>query len=994
MTRFHALALLLALAPLAACDSDDGGTDTADTSTDTADAAGDVDAGDGSGIDATPDVPADTDPDVAPDVVPDVAPDVAPDASNLPCERQRDCPEGEVCANDVCTVVTCPGDELNWDICQSQLNAIEPDLGRFAVCHDRRCVVGCITDQDCNEGEACTDFGYCRAFDGELTGIDPGEGSAAPLQVGVSNVVWKFPIGVPLGGYGERAAVDDGRYAVSLRASAGAFSGTYIRAVALDTGLRKLVIIRIPTIFTGMALHEGVSRALQDRFGDDWRNSVMISSTHTHSGPCRHWHLPEVAAASLGSFGIGEFSEWFFEWILESTSQAAIEAIEDLQPGRLGWEIVEGFDTDDQIGSDRWNQTPQFDDNRVLLMRVDDAEGVPLAVLFSFAAHGTDNDTDYASGDALGGVEQWLEMELGERFDRFVPTLYLNQNSGSMSPRGDRGGHRFPQTMERIGWAFSDKVLDDILEMETTSDVEIDTYSHRFPVTYDLLGYARDEWYGLGGPPIGGEYHFGGISCSGGASGDQDFSTFASLDDLICVGAIQFLLLNQSPTEFAKTQVMVGRIRTGEREFAFTTTPGEVAMELSWDIAKGMRDTHDIDPLEFWTFGYTNDHLLYLLPTNTRGERPPYPGLNLPHPDNTGSDENGLPLMPGAPDDYPDYAFSYLQGGYEASMSPWGPLMGDYLVTEVTRAWTRLLDRNAEIETPPTLPVWYSQRDPEPFPVDATPTDAVGTVVIQVPATVERLEPIEFGWVGGDPGAEMPQLPLVELQRDEDGTFVTATLPNQQPYTNYEPRFMTRVRRNVDNANYEWIVRWEELKDFPAGSYRFAVSGHYWNGTERVPYSLTSNTFTYAPVEFELAAIEGAVVEMSSPTVLTVDLAYPPARRMNFLDLRRDRGAVEGHFRMRHPWVPIDVADPMLADEDIDSDGVVLTITGPGGPVSTDGLTRGVTTTTRPIGGRPVPVTTFAIEFDAALPSGEYTVNVTATDAWGNVGTTTATLTL
>lgn len=986
-SQFRFASLVAGFALLGACSSDDGNTPDTDAADTTDDGSGDTGAdADVVETDTEPDAEVDAGTDA--DVVETDAETDTGNASGLPCTEQDECPDGEFCVEGACSYVTCRGDEFSWDACEAALNEIEPDLGRFATCTNSRCRIGCQLDSDCDEGKFCTDFGYCREWTGEITDIHPGSsGENAPLRAGISNVVWNFPVGIPLGGYGERAAVNDGRYALSLSASAGLMHGFYIRALALDTGDRKFVIIRIPTIFTGFALHEGVSRELQERYGDDWRSSLIISSTHTHSGPCRHWHLPEIAAASLGSFGIGEYSEWAYEWILASTVEAAVEAIEAMEPARIGWEIVEAFDMDDSVGRDRWNQTPHFDDNRLLLMRVDDAEGEPMGVLFSFGAHGTENGSNYATGDALGGTEHWLEYELGRRYGRFIPTMYLNQNSGTMSPAGDRGGHRFPQTFERIGWAFTEKAIDRIQEMETSSNLEIDGYTHRFTMTYDNLGYARGEFAGSGPRPIGGEYHYGGISCGSSVSGDQNFSTFASLSDLVCVGAIQFLLLNQAPTEFAKTQVLVGQFRQeGSPSLSFTTAPGELAMELAWDIAREIRDDHGIDPLNFWTFGYANSHLLYILPTNVRGERPPYPGLTLPHPSNTAFDENGYPVMPGAPDDYPDFALSYLQGGYEASMSPWGPGLGDFMKHEISNAWTRLFDPDAEIDTIVTLPIAMSPRGDAPFPVDTTSPDVVGDIVLDMPAELARLDSVEFAWIGGDPGAEMPQVPVVTLELLTDGTWSAVTLPNTLPYTNYEPRFMTRVRKSGEN--YEWVVRWEEMKDFAAGRYRFAVSGHSFNGTDRVPYSLTSAEFDFAPAEFTLPDVGEPAVALSR-AALTAHLGYPASQRMDFLDIRRDRGAVEGNFRMRHPWVPLGVADPMIAGTDIESDDVVVSITGSRGVVDISDATVALVTSDAAIVGRRVPRATYTLTFAESLAVGTYSVTVTATDLHGNVGSFT-----
>jgi len=974
--------LLLALA---ACSSDDGATPPT-TDPDVEDATTDADD-----PDAAPDADVEgPDPEVSPDDV-DIDETTIPDDADtddinldelLPCTEQEDCQRGHYCVDDLCFPFTCRN-EGNWVDCERRLNEIEPDYGRFAICREQLCIRACQSDLECGDGELCTDFGECVPFEGEITGIHPGGDAPAPLQVGLSNTLWNYPIGVPLGGYGERAAFDDGRYAASLRASAGTMHGLYIRSMVLDVGDRQFMFIRIPIIFIGADLHEAVARALQETTGRDWRDSLIISATHTHSGPCRHWALPEFAVAPLGAFGIGEYHDYFHELLLESTVLSAREALDDLQPAQLGWKIVEAFDMDDVIGRDRWRQTPPFDDNRVLLIRVDNMDDEPIAFMFSFGAHGTDNSSDYASGDVLGGAEQWLEFELGRRYGHFVNTMFINQNSGSMSPAAGVQGHRFPQTMERLGWAFTEKVLDEFLELETSTELSIRAHTHRFPINYDVLGYERGELAGRIGRPSGGEYHYGGLSCVGPFGGDDDYSTHQDPEQMNCGGALHFLLLNQPPTTMMASQITIGEFTQGDDSLTFLTQPGELAMELSWEIIRELRNEFGVDPLKAWTFGYANDHLLYLLPTNLRGERPPFPGLSLPHPSDTSRDADGFPNTPGAPDDYPDFAFSLLQGGYESTMSPWGYRTGDYMIHQALSAYLRLENPNAEISTPDIYPQQFTRRE-RTFPIDPTPAALAGSVVLEMPAEVTRLDPVEFAWVGGDPGAEMPQVPVVTLERRVDGTFEPVVLENTQLYTNLEPRFMTRVRETVDDT-YEWVVRWEELKDFPTGTYRLVVSGHYLPegaGAAITPYSLMSREFEVVP------NTEMIVTSSIEGTTLSGTIGYPAATRMDFLDERRDRGAVTGHFRMRHPMVPTDVSDPPIADEDIDVASVTVTVMG---RAETAEEATSLSTQGESVEGRGgVPVTRYTVDLSAlGLPSGTHTLEVSVEDFHGNRGTST-----
>jgi hypothetical protein len=947
------------------------------------------------GTDPTPDPDAaDTDiSDVGSDTVADAPSDVADDAGSgdatgedtdvadvevgAPCGDTTECEQPEFCVEGFCQRIACQNPSA-WGYCQTQLNAVEDDLGRFAVCLDHTCQLRCVTDLDCGSGEICTDFGVCRDFGSEF-GPRAGGGERAPLQVGFSDYLWNFPVGIELGGYGERAASDDGRYAVSLRASVGTFHGLTIRVAALDNGENELLIIRLPIIFIGGALQEDLARNLLAETGEDYRDSILISSTHTHSGPCRHWHLPDPAAAPLGAFGIGEYGQWFYDWLLEGLTAASLEAIAAREPASFGWTIVEAFDTEDSIGSDRWSETPPFDDNRLLLMRIDNADGEPMGVMFSFAAHGTDNGSDYASGDVLEGAERALNMELSERYGRFIPTMFLNQNSGNMSPRGDAGGHDFPQTVERLGWRLTQKAIGPLMEIETSTDIDLDTYIHRFPINYDLLGYERGEFGNDNiSPPFGGEYRFGGLSCAGSFGGDENYETHDLVTNLICGGALQFLMYNQPPTTMTKSQIMVGNIGG----LTFVTGPGELANELSWEMLREIRDlTADgdapVDPLNSWTFGYVNDHLLYILPTNLRGERPPFPGLSLPHPSNMARNPDGTPVLPGAPDDYPDFAFSYLQGGYESGMSPWGPNLGDYLVDRTREAWMRFEDPEAVIEIETVLPNHFSSRGDAPYELDATdPADI--EITENVPAEVARLEPIEFRWIGGDPGAEAPQVPLVTLERfnDETDTFEPVVLPNTKVYTNREWLFMTRVRNRDDN--WEWTARWEELETFPLGRYQFRINGHYLAASgEEAEYELVTNEFELTPVDISV------VLFAQDGDNVTLRMHYPTGQNMRFFDEALDPGSVSGHFRMRHPNVPTTSGAPVEIDEDFEAGDYSVLVTNGAGIWDVGATPARVTTTA--LDGRNMPASFIDVDLGELL-GGTYTIEVSIADNYGNTG--------
>lgn len=876
-----------------------------------------------------------------------------------PCATSEDCPRTEHCNAEfnVCAPnPTCNGLSA-WASCVTAINnAAEEGAGELATCIEGVCTRLCRVDTDCGEGEVCTDFGSCQPFTGDsLNELDEIE-TAGSLQAGYGEALLNYPIGMPLGGYGSRAGSRTGRYGVSLISSSGTLNGQYARAVALENGLEELIIVRVPMIFTPAQIHERVARRLNEEFEGNWRDSLVISATHTHSGPARLWRLPRQAALDLGILGAGTFSQTLEDWLVESIADAAIAAWEARQPASLGWKIIEAFDMENSVGRDRWSQTPPFDLNRLLLMRVDDENGDPIAVLFSYAAHGTDNSTDYATDDVLGGAEHGLSAALSEHYGVHVPTLFLAEGGGSMSPASGSIGHRWPHTRERAGAVIVEKALQEIIDIDPTDTISLRARTSRFPLTYEGIGYAPGE-YGRGSLPLGGTYINGAIQCGGGPWGDEDYETYTTDAQLNCI-ALRFLLFNQQPTPLTRTQLTAIEIDG----LNIITLPGEATQEVTWQALDRLRDDHGLSPAQSWVLSYAQDHLLYLTPTNLRGDAPDIAGYDGP-----------------APDSYPDFAFSARQGGYEPSLAPWGPRFGDHLNDLVSETWS-----NLENSTPITnYPAQNTALAPDDFPMDATPDASIGGRVINIPPVVSRLQSIEFGWVGGDPGAEAPQAPLVTLEvYDEDAeSWSEVEAPTLQPYTNRLPYFATRLRQAGTDANpsYEWIVRWQPPVDFPLGLYRLRINGNYLSAStsERTPYETTSEEFEVVAGDF--IDVQG---ELNGDTV-NFTISYPAAQPLNFDVVGdEDPGALSGDLHPRSTEVATGLPAPVRLSEDLRPQDVSIDVDLGGSIV---GASVTLETTYETVGGRSnVRVT----RGTATSPGGETVESATFTvlDRYGNTG--------
>lgn len=758
---------------------------------------------------------------------------VTPEPFISECVQAEGCDVGEVCVAGTCTTSPeCLAID-DWPFCRDALNGLQAGLGRTAVCQPdgvdslvAHCRVACETDVDCTSDSLCTDFGTCVPG---LKRAPPGlsAGTHARLLAGAGEALLDVPLTTSLGGLSSRAGSGDGQWADGMDAAVGRLDGLFAKAVSLDAGDGRVLLIRLPIIFPTGAMTEAIAARLEEVTGEDWRDALTVTGTHTHSGPARFLPLLGESEAVLGPFGIGTFRQEIFDRVVASSVQAALAAIEAQEPARLGWTIVESFDTDDAIAGDRRSESPQFDDNRALLLRVDDDAGAPLFVLTGFGVHPTDNGSNWATNEICGGVERALEAALFPIANRVVPVLFVNGAGGSMSPAA--GGHGFavPHGADYTGAVFAERVMPALLALTTTADVPVKARAHRFAVTTESIGYEPGEWFNPGEPPFGGEVTYGGLNCFRGVEDDGDVPFSAHLDrpEMSCGISFHTFLFNHPPSVFQRTQVNAIDVDG----LAMLTLPGELTMELQWGIAAELQRSAGIDPLSFFPLGYSNDHLMYLLPTSLNEDAPPWPGYDGP-----------------APSSFPPFAFSPMRGGFEADTSIFGDRFGDTVVKESMLAWQRLQDGTpSSAEAAPPV---YSTDVKAPIAVDDTPADRAGFVLEALPATVPRRTPVSLSFIGGDVAVE-GQGPRVTLV---DATGEPVLLPSGRPFSTEHAVFPLRVERL--SAEWHWTATLELPSSFPAGTYALQVEGKAQRAGAVVPWSMTSSSFTVAPATLTVSA--------------------------------------------------------------------------------------------------------------------------------------------
>ncbi len=671
--------------------------------------------------------------------------------------------------------------------------------------------------------------------------------------------------------------------------SIGVESFPRVKALALSTPGDTVVIIKADLIFADDTLTADVSA----RLGAEYAGKVVFATTHSHATPMQFSADPKLAV------GGGVLRRQVREPLLDQLVAVAQAALEARRPARVGVLLERGFDPDDAVTRDRRAENDELaggsrDDDWLALVRVDGADGAPIAVVPIFGMHGTvlGADNPLMSGDAPGAIDRALE----ESFDTQVVVMYLQGAGGDVSPAG-RGGVAPPAAkgeplydfarVESVGrlaapilrdaWERAGESMVESLAIEAvTRSVVLGPDASTFAVRGGELAYApfaegREcdrAVFGDGGEVLSPIDEFnapvGAALC--GSDGDAVFppaqmwntaglSPYSSCARIDVASQVLGPLLGtdfgQTPL-CSSTRTTVSAVRLGEHVIA--TLPGEPLTLL----ADRVRELSPVTPERTIVVGYAQGHVGYLL-----------------------------------------RADDWLQGGYEPSINSWGPLEGEYVAERAAevlslavsderedaaaggadRVATPAVD-DGDVPAPDKAPL--AGTVPDPLFDGLYVRNRIALAGAQPAATIPRVAGVaRFVWIGEDPLAGTPR---VALQRETGpGAFEDVTRRSGRAvadgdlllYWTPEPH----QRAAGEPRTHHWIVEWQavatggDLEDragLPLGRYRFQVTG---------------TGYTVASRPFEVAS--GPVSVTASVAGLAVDIGagYAAPEGWRLLDL-------------------------------------------------------------------------------------------------------------
>jgi Neutral/alkaline non-lysosomal ceramidase, N-terminal len=258
-------------------------------------------------------------------------------------------------------------------------------------------------------------------------------GAQAQYKVGMAKVdITPDPTAmtVTLNGYGGRGKAP----------ATGVLDPIHARALVItDRAGRKAALLSVDLCFINSEVHELAIARLKAHGFDE--HNVMISATHTHSGPSAYDHRWIVEAV------MGPFDQRILDQVVGGIVEATLAADAAAVPATVAYNIteVDGLNRSRrdpafsvEVGSVE-GVTPNPDkyqtDRRLTVFRFDTLEGKPLGAVVHFASHPTvlSPESTLISADWPGWMNKAVEEYLGEN----TVSLFVNGALGDAAPMPD-----------------------------------------------------------------------------------------------------------------------------------------------------------------------------------------------------------------------------------------------------------------------------------------------------------------------------------------------------------------------------------------------------------------------------------------------------------------------------------------------------------------------------------------------------------------------------
>jgi len=291
---------------------------------------------------------------------------------------------------------------------------------------------------------------------------------AAQFKAGAARVEITPAMSTPLAGYGERRS----------KFSTGVMDKIYCRALVISDGDKKIALVSNDILQILADLKQEIAKNVSDLNLD----GILLSSTHTHSGPGGYIDDPMVKIAVMGKYVPG-----YRKFLVEQVSQAIRQAEKNMAPAQFGSMIA---------------QAPGFARNRrheggvvdpsLGIIKIADFSGKTVAYMINYAEHPTSLPASNLkiSGDYAGALERAMEGK-----DPGAIAMFF------VGPLGDQGAgcklNEEPvKCKDRLGNGLADEAWKNLPAIALTGNVKINLFDQWYPVPE--LELRKGCWTGVG----------------------------------------------------------------------------------------------------------------------------------------------------------------------------------------------------------------------------------------------------------------------------------------------------------------------------------------------------------------------------------------------------------------------------------------------------------------------------------------------------------------
>jgi neutral ceramidase len=276
---------------------------------------------------------------------------------------------------------------------------------------------------------------------GVRASVDAHAADTPEFRVGAADKDITPPLGIPMWGYGARHDAP----------SIGTLDPLMAKAIVIAAGPDKVALV-------GIDLGRGPTEAMMKIVRDEIAakagiKHVLITGSHTHHGPV-------IELIDEPGFGKGKFdvAVAYSQKLPLLLVEAILTADRDSKPARIGL----ATESTTLNRNRHTKREPKATDPMLAVVRFDDLEGKPIAILVNFAAHPvmTEEKVLKYSADYPGFLKKKVEAELATK------CVFMQGASGDMSPNPGAAGKWEPKS-------FGEMVADHVIALAQSATTAV-----------------------------------------------------------------------------------------------------------------------------------------------------------------------------------------------------------------------------------------------------------------------------------------------------------------------------------------------------------------------------------------------------------------------------------------------------------------------------------------------------------------------------------------